>query len=367
MNSLGFDKKNKDTKVIVAMSGGVDSSVVASMLKKEGYDVTGVTLRLYNQSNVKKSKSCCAGKDISDAKKVAEQFDFPHLTYDYQDRFFSGVIDEFVETYAKGETPVPCISCNQTVKFTDLLQEAKNNNADALATGHYVRRVEGTKNAKLFKAKDIGKDQSYFLFATLQDQLDYLRFPLGNYLKSEIRNIAKKLNLTVKDKPDSQDICFVTTDSYRELIDKLKPELNVKGNFLDMEENIIGQHNGIANYTVGQRRGLGIGGSENPLYVLKIDKEKNTIYLGEQKHLKKTIVYLRDVNWVDNSINKSNIRCSAKIRSTQKERPGFLSINENSAIFKFDDEIITTAPGQACVFYLEEQVLGGGWIIKTSH
>ena len=365
MNSLGFNKKNKDTKVFVAMSGGVDSSVVAAMLKNDGYDITGITLRLYNHSSVNKTKSCCAGQDIEDAKQVADQFNFPHFTYDYQDRFFSGVIDEFVETYSKGETPVPCISCNQTVKFTDLLQEAKNYKADALVTGHYVRRIGGAKDSKMFKAKDINKDQSYFLFATLQDQLDYLRFPLGNYLKSEIRDIAKKLNLTVKDKPDSQDICFVTTDSYRDLINKLKPELNVKGNFLDMEENIIGQHNGIANYTVGQRKGLGIGGSENPLYVLKIDNEKNTIYLGEQKHLKKTTVYLRDVNWLDNSINKSNIRCSAKIRSTQKESPGFLSINENSAMFKFDDEIITTAPGQACVFYLKNQVLGGGWIVKT--
>ena len=365
MNSLGFDKKNKDTKVVVAMSGGVDSSVVATMLKKEDYDVTGITLKLYTQSNVNKSKSCCAGQDIDDAKKVAEQFNFPHFTYDYQDQFFSGVIDNFVETYAKGETPVPCINCNQTVKFTDLLQEAKKMKADTLVTGHYARRLGTSNNATLYKAKDVNKDQSYFLFATLKEQLNYLRFPLGNYLKSEIRSIAKEFNLSVKDKPDSQDICFVTTNSYRDLINKLKPELNVEGNFLDIYGNIIGQHIGFANYTVGQRKGLGISGSKNPLYVLKIDKNKNAIYLGEQESLKTTRVFLRDINWLDDTIENLKLKCSAKIRSTQKETSGILSINEKRAIFTFDEVINTTAPGQACVFYLNDQVLGGGWITET--
>ncbi|PPR45590.1 MAG: tRNA-specific 2-thiouridylase MnmA [Alphaproteobacteria bacterium MarineAlpha5_Bin8] len=364
MNSLGFDKKKQDTKVVVAMSGGVDSSVAAAMLKKEGYDVLGITLRLYNQGRVNKSKSCCAGQDIEDAKKIAKQFDFPHFVYDYQDKFYSGVIDNFVETYAKGETPVPCIKCNQTVKFHDLLNEAKKNKADTLVTGHYARRI-GNQNSKLFKAVDKNKDQSYFLFATLRDQLDYIRFPLGDYLKSEIRDIAKELNLKVQNKPDSQDICFVTTNSYRDLLNALRPDLNIPGNFLDMKGNIIGKHKGITNYTVGQRKGLGIGGYKDPLYVININKKENSVYLGEEKFLQKSIVYLRNVNWLSEKNIKSKIKCSAKIRSTQQEAPGILEFNDKYCTFTFDERITSTSPGQACVFYLKDQVLGGGWITKS--
>ena len=363
INSLGFNKKNCDTKVIVAMSGGVDSSVAAAILKKEGYDVTGVTLKLYNQINNNHSKTCCAGKDIKDAKKVAEQFDFPHLILDYQDRFFSGVIDDFVETYARGETPIPCIKCNQTVKFTDLLNVAKDQKVDALVTGHYVRRIGGEKNAKMFKAKDTKKDQSYFLFATTREQLDFLRFPIGEYYKFEIREIARKLSLAVKDKPDSQDICFVTKNSYRTLVEKLKPESFIKGNIVNIDGEIIGEHKGIVNYTVGQRKGIGIGGYTNPLYVLEIDKTNNLIVLGEKKYLKKTEVQIKDINWFADNIDINNlIRCSARIRSTQKETPGTLIIKNNEGKYIFDEKIDSTSPGQACVFYLKDQVLGGGWI-----
>ena len=364
MNNLGFAKKKSDTKVTVAMSGGIDSSVAAVMLKKQGYDVTGITLRLYTHQKSPKSKTCCSGQDIEDAKKVADQFNFPHFTYDYQDRFFTGVIDKFVESYSNGETPVPCINCNQTVKFNDLLNEARKNNSDVLVTGHYARRVIQNNNVYLLKAKDKTKDQSYFLFATTREQLNYIRFPLGEYLKSEIRNIANNLNLPIKDKPDSQDICFVTSDSYRELINKLKPESNIEGSFLNLNNNIIGKHMGIANYTVGQRKGLGISGTEKALYVIKIDAKNNNIYLGEKKDLKKSIVYLKDLNWISNVDHNSTINCYARIRSSQKEIKGVLKKENSKIFFEFDKKINSTSPGQACVFYRNEEVLGGGWITE---
>ena len=362
MNSLGFNKQEKDTKVIVAMSGGVDSSVVAVKLKKEGYDVTGVTLRLYNQPNSTKSKSCCAGIDIDDAKKVAEQYNFPHKVFDYQDKFFNGVINSFVDSYANGETPVPCIQCNQTVKFSDLLEESKKINADALVTGHYAIRKGGLKESKLFKAKDKTKDQSYFLFATHQDQLDYVRFPLGTYLKSEIRQMAVDYNLLVSDKPDSQDICFVTSDSYRDLINKIQPDINKEGNIFDINGNKIGVHKGIANYTVGQRKGVGVGGQDQPLYVKEVNKGQNYIVLAPLQSLQKNKIFFKNINLLDKIILNQELECSAKIRSTQNEILGKLKIIDDGGYFQFYEPISATSPGQACVFYKNDQVLGGGWI-----
>ena len=362
MNSLGFDKNEKNTKVIVAMSGGVDSSVAAVKLKNEGYDVIGVTLRLYNQPNSSKSKSCCAGIDINDAKKIAEQYNFPHLVFDYQDKFYDGVISNFINSYANGETPVPCIQCNQTVKFSDLLQESKNLNADTLVTGHYAIRKGGLKKSKLFKAKDKSKDQSYFLFATLQDQLDYVRFPLGSYLKSEIRQMAEDYELIVSDKPDSQDICFVTSDSYRDLINKIQPEINKEGNIFDLNGNKIGTHKGIANYTVGQRKGIGVGGQNKPLYVKEVNKSQNYIVLAPFESLQKNKIFFKNINLLEDEIKNQELKCSAKIRSTQNDISGILNIDKNSGYFLFDETISATSPGQACVFYKNDQVLGGGWI-----
>ena len=362
MNSLGFNKLEKDTKVVVAMSGGVDSSVAAVMLKKEGYDVTGITLKLYNSSNTNKSKSCCAGIDIQDAKKVAKKYNIKHFTLDYQDKFFDGVINNFVNSYSNGETPLPCVQCNQTVKFSDLLKESKKMGADALVTGHYAIRKGSLTNASLHKAKDLSKDQSFFLFATLQEQLNYVRFPLGNYNKKEIRNIARDFDLDVSSKPDSQDICFVTSDSYRDLINKINPNTYKEGNIYDLSGNIIGKHKGIANYTVGQRKGIGISGSKEALYVVKVNKVNNSIILGTKTNLKKNTIKFKNINWLGGDITTSKLECSAKIRSTQNDLPGILNIKDNYGSFTFNSELDGTSPGQACVFYKNDQLLGGGWI-----
>ena len=296
LNSLGFNKKPSDTTIVVAMSGGVDSSTVAGMMKKEGYKVIGITLKLYDDGKeVAASKQCCSGQDIMDAKRVAHKLDIEHKILYYQDKFKQGVIDNFVESYLKGETPIPCVQCNQTVKFKDLFEVAKDLNADALVTGHYVKSITEKNTTNMYRAIDENRDQSYFLFNTTREQLDYLRFPLGGMLKDKTREIAKNLDLNVADKPDSQDICFVPNGDYASVIQKFRPDSFQKGNIKNLNGEVIGVHDGIINFTIGQRKGIKVSDIE-PLYVLEINSDRNEIIVGPKEKLGKKTISLKDIN-----------------------------------------------------------------------
>ena len=368
VNSLGFLKPTKDTKVVVAMSGGVDSSTVAGLMKNEGYNVVGITLKLYDDAKTsKESRQCCAGQDILDAKRVSQQLNIEHKILYYQKKFKSAVIDSFIDSYAAGETPIPCVQCNQTVKFKDLYQHAKDLKADALVTGHYVSRVQSNDKADMYRAADLTKDQSYFLFATTQEQLNFLRFPLGNMQKNETRKIASKLNLNVADKPDSQDICFVPNGNYASVIKKYRPKSFKEGNILNTRGKIIGKHDGIINYTIGQRKGIKIAYKE-PLYVVNIDALKNTVIVGCKENLFIKKIYLRDVNLLNNA-EEYNDNFFVKVRSTGKLIKAKVKLNKNNAEVNLEENEIGISPGQACVFYSKSQVgdkvLGGGWISKT--
>ena len=368
MNSLGINKSKKDTKVVVAMSGGVDSSVVAALMKKEGYNVTGITLKLYDDvKQSKEGRQCCAGQDILDAKRVSENININHKILFYQKKFKSEVIDSFIDSYTAGETPIPCVQCNQTVKFRDLFKYAKDLKADALVTGHYVNRLQVNGHANMYRAKDFHRDQSYFLFSTTQEQLDYLRFPLGKIDKSETRSIAEKLNLNVAAKPDSQDICFVPNGDYASVIKKFRPESFKPGKILDVEGKQIGDHEGIINYTIGQRKGIKIA-STNPLYVININAEKNTIIVGDKKSLEIKKITLRDLNILGNK-EEFNKVINIKVRSTGKMLKAKVNISENFADVEILDNETGISPGQACVFYskdsIGDKVLGGGWIHRT--
>lgn len=375
-NSLGFSKPVSSTRVVVAMSGGVDSSVCAAMLAREGYDVIGVTLQLYDHgAAIQKEKACCAGQDIYDAQRVAEMMGFPHYVLDYESRFAENVIEDFADTYLKGATPIPCVRCNQTVKFRDLFQVAKDLGADCMATGHYIKRVIGSNGPELHRAYDYGKDQSYFLFATTREQLDFLRFPLGGMDKHATRQLAKELGLRVASKPDSQDICFVPTGKYTDVIEKLRPDAADPGDMVHMDGRVLGQHRGIMYYTIGQRRGLGLkdGSGQEPLFVVKIDADKKQVIVGPREALARSTIYLSDVNWIgEGDYNQSldGREIGVKVRSTRPPEPASLVWEKDQIVVKLANPEEGVSPGQACVFYAPDgdkaRVLGGGWITGTA-
>lgn len=373
-NSLGLPGKPQDHRVVVAMSGGVDSSVVAGMMAREGFEVVGMTMQLYDHgAAVKRKGACCAGQDIADARLVADRLGIAHYVLDYEDRFRNQVMEEFADSYLAGETPVPCISCNQTVKFSDLLTASKDLGASALVTGHYIQtRLAGNHRA-LYRPVDQERDQSYFLFATTQDQLDYVRFPLGGMSKAEVRKLAREFGLIVADKQDSQDICFVPDGRYGEVIKRLRPEAAEAGDIVDLNGKRLGTHNGIINYTIGQRRGLGIAVGE-PIYVVAIDAAQKRVIVGPRSALDTATVSLRDVNWIGpgslDAVCRDGLEISARLRSTRPPSPARLRVTQTGCC---EVDLLTAergvSPGQACVFYEndgpEARVLGGGWIAST--
>jgi tRNA-specific 2-thiouridylase len=362
MENQGNDLK-PGARVVVAMSGGVDSSVVAALLAGQGYEVIGATLRLYDDGALKgKAGSCCAGADIADARAVAGKLGIPHYVLDYESRFQAGVIDDFADSYIRGETPIPCIRCNQTVKFGDLLDMARTLGADALATGHYANRIVGPNGPEMHRGADPARDQSYFLFATTQEQLDFIRFPLGGLPKSEVRRLAEQYGLRVADKPDSQDICFVPTGGSAAVVEKLRPNAARPGKIVDLDGQALGEHQGIINYTIGQRRGLGVPGGE-PLYVVALDPERDRVIIGPKAALARDRVHLGEMNWLAPAAPGETLRAEVKLRSAQPLAAATVTaLAGGHATVDLDGAQFGVAPGQACVVYQGDRLIAGGWI-----
>lgn len=373
-NNSGSGAAVAEIKIVVAMSGGVDSSVTAALLHEQGYDVVGITLQLYDHgAATARSKACCAGQDIYDAHRVADAVGFPHYVLDYESRFREDVIENFADAYVRGETPIPCVTCNQTVKFRDLVETAKDLGAQSLATGHYIRRVDGPDGPELHRAVDAARDQSYFLFATTPEQLAYLRFPLGDMPKDDVRDHARRLGLEISEKPDSQDICFVPDGKYAAVVERLRPEAGEPGEIVHLDGSVLGLHKGIMHFTIGQRRGLGIGGRKDAseddevLYVIRIEPEARRVVVGPRAALATSTVRVSDLNWLGagDGPPADGLDVMVRIRSTMEPVPGrVLGTGPDTAQVELTTPEFGVSPGQAAVFYDGSRVLGGGWIMR---